>query len=224
MIKKIFKTIYFYAYGRMLLITWSLDPFIAFANETSLQKPGGDNTQQPPMTDIHDIKPLVDIGGHIPWGVVLVVAAVITIFIVAFLYWRHLGKSIDVKDVIVELPPEVNAHRALNQMAAVNQIDGKTFYYHLSAILRQYIFERFRLNAPEMTTEELLPRLETLNLAPELYDGLLRLCQGADPIKFAGRRPQIRQMELDLIFVRKFVDGTTLKPGDVDDPGLRDEP
>jgi hypothetical protein len=123
----------------------------------------------------------------------------------------------------VELPPEVNAHRALDQIIDVNQIDGKTFYYNLSTILRQYIFERFQLNAPEMTTEELLPRLGPLNLDPDLYNGFSRLCQGADPIKFAGQRPQIRQMELDLMFVRKFVDGTTLKTDSVDAPSLKDE-
>lgn len=223
-LKKIVKKIFFSIYGRLLLVGWVVDPFITFADETSAPKiPGGGNPRQPPMTDIHDIKPLVDIGGDIPWGLILVIAAVIIIFLAAFLYWRHFRKSIEVKDVIVELPPEVNAHRALNQMGDVNQIDGKRFYYHLSAILRQYIFERFHLNAPEMTTEELLPQLGPLNLDPDLHDGLLGLCQGADPIKFAGQRPQIRQMELDLMFVRKFVDGTTLKLDNIDTPGLKDE-
>ena len=215
-IKKIFKTIYFSIYGQVLILGWGLGPLGAYANETSSPKLPGSTPQRPPMTDIHDIKPLVHIGGDIPWGVILVIAAIIIILLAAFLYWRHLRKSIEVKDVIVELPPEVNAHRALDQMTDVNQIDGKAFYYNLSAILRQYIFERFRLNAPEMTTEELLPQLGPLDLDSELYDGVLRLCQGADPIKFAGQRPQIRQMELDLMFVRKFVDGTTLKEETVD--------
>jgi hypothetical protein len=223
-IKKIFKTLYFSIYGRMLVIRCILGPFVALADETLAPKiPGKGNPRRPPMTDIHDIKPLVDIGGDIPWGLILVIAAIIIILLAAFLYWRHLRKSIEVKDVIVELPPEVNAHRALDQMIDVNQIDGKTFYYNLSAILRQYIFERFHLNAPEMTTEELLPRLGPLNLDPELFNGFSRLCRGADPIKFAGQRPQIRQMELDLMFVRKFVDGTTLNADNIDDPSLKDE-
>jgi hypothetical protein len=223
-IKKIFKTLYFSIDGRLLLMGWILGPLVAFADETLAPKiPGRGNSQRPPMTDIHDIKPLVDMGGDIPWSLILVITAVLIISLAAFLYWRHFRKSIDVNDVMVELPPEVNAHRALDQIIDVNQIDGKTFYYNLSTILRQYIFERFQLNAPEMTTEELLPRLGPLNLDPDLYNGFSRLCQGADPIKFAGQRPQIRQMELDLMFVRKFVDGTTLKTDSVDAPSLKDE-
>jgi hypothetical protein len=90
-------------------------------------------------------------------------------------------------------------------------MDGKTFYFSLSAILRRYLQERFGMHAPEMTTEELLPELETLHLDSKLYDGLVQLYCGADPIKYAGERPQIRQMELDLAFARNFINGTTPK-------------
>jgi hypothetical protein len=165
----------------------------------------------PPMTDIHDIKPLVAIGMDLPRTAILVGTLILVVLLIAFFCWRYFRKSIEVKDVIPELPPEMNAHRAINKISHVTQTDGKLFYFKLLTILRQYLYERFNMNAPEMTTEELLPQIKALNLNKDLLDGIVRLCQSADTIKFAGRLPQIRQMEMDLSFARKFIDGTTLK-------------
>lgn len=167
------------------------------------------------MTDIHDIKPLVAVGGNIPWTAIVIGLLIIAAVAAAFYCWRRFRKSMVPVDVTAELPPEVNARRALDQIGDVAAIDGKRFYFNLSAILRQYIYERFRLNAPEMTTEELLPQLKPLNLETDLSEGLARLCRGADPIKYAKQRPEIRQMEQDLAFARKFIRDTTPKEVDV---------
>ncbi len=173
-----------------------------------------------PMKDIHDIKPLVALAAGWPWiavGLGLLAAAVVLAF---FFYWRRRRKASEVTDVAAELPPEVNAHRALNQIADVHQMDGKLFYYTISAILRRYLYERYQMNAPEMTTEELIPQLEMLKLPEKLFEGLTRLCHGADPIKYAGKRPEVRQMEADLSFARMFVDGTTPKDETPSDENL----
>jgi len=211
---EIIKDLFFSFYGHLLLITNVFFAPIALAKESSPLRGLQKNNRQPSMTDIHDIKPLVDIGIDIPWAVVLVGILILLMLSAAFFYWRYLRKAAKIRDVIPELPPEANAHRALNKISDVKQLDGKTFYFNLSAILRQYLYERFNMNAPEMTTEELLPQIKTLNLDKDLFDGISRLCQGADSIKFAGLRPQIRQMETDLIFAHKFVDGTALKMDD----------
>lgn len=196
-----------------LLMVCLVYPVIALAGDPGVPKGSGEDTP-PPMTDIHDIKPLVDVGRDLPWPAILIGLLILAVLLAAFFYWRHFRKSMVVTDVVAELAPEVNARRALNGIADVAGIDGKSFYFSLSAILRQYLYERFRLNAPEMTTEELLPQLETLNLSPNLYEGLARLCRGADPIKYAKERPQIRQMEQDLAFARRFVEDTT--PGEIE--------
>lgn len=206
--KEIIKDLFFSFYGHLLQLFFAS---IALAKESPSLKGLPENNEQPPMTDIHDIKPLVDIGLGIPWTGILVGILILLMLSAAFFYWRYLRKAAKITDVIPELPPEVNAHRALNKISHIKQLDGKTFYFSLSAILRQYLYERFNMNAPEMTTEELLPQIENLNLDQNLFQGISRLCRGADPIKFAGVRPQIRQMEMDLIFARKFVDDTTLK-------------
>ena len=54
--------------------------------------------------------------------------------------------------------------QALNEIADVQRLNGKTFYFRLSAILRQYVFGRFAVGAPEMTTEEFLPCIHRLKI------------------------------------------------------------
>ncbi len=171
----------------------------------------GQGGQTPlPMKDIHDIKPLVTMATGWPWGAIGLVLLAAAVILALFLYWRR-RKLSEITAVVAELPPEVNAHRALDQISDVYQVDGKLFYYTISGILRRYLYERFQMNAPEMTTEELIPQLEKLNLSDALFGGLTRLCHGADPIKYARKRPEVRQMEADLSFARMFVDGTTPK-------------
>ncbi len=179
------------------------------SNEATSEQPSS-QAEPGTMSDIHDIKPLVAVPNELPWVVILMVVILLTILLSTFFYWRRSRKLSEIRDVEVELPPEVNAHRALDQIDPVDQIDGKMFYFRLSAILRKYLYERFGINAPEMTTEELLPRILSLGIGSELQDGLEKLCRGADPIKYAGASSQVQQMASDLAFARSFVDGTTV--------------
>lgn len=197
---------------RLLAAAW-IFPIMAYAADP-LPQQSASGKIPPPMTDIHDIKALADVGRDLPWVAILISLGILAVLLALFFYFRRLRKSIETRHAIVELPAEINAHRALDRIADVQQMDGKAFYFALSAILRQYLYERFKINAPEMTTEELLPQLESLDLAEDLYEGVTRLCRGSDPIKYANERPDERRMAGDLAFAREFVDGTTPKESD----------
>jgi hypothetical protein len=118
-----------------------------------------------PMTDIHDIQPPVSVGIEAPWLVpVLLALAAAAILALGWWFWIKRKKDRTIQTIVPELPPEMTAMQALDQISDVRRLDGKTFYFRLSAILRQYVFGRYAVGAPEMTTEEFMPCIDRMNM------------------------------------------------------------
>ncbi len=164
-----------------------------------------------PMTDIHDILPPIPVGINAPWLIpVLIALGVMALLALAWWLWKKYKKERTIETIVPELPPEMTAMRALDGISDVRRLDGKTFYFRLSAILRQYVFGRFAVGAPEMTTEEFLPCIEGLEMDNDLAQRLRSLCRSMDPVKFGGETVLEKQMETDLFFAREFVRKTTL--------------
>ncbi len=160
------------------------------------------------MTDIHDIKPVEEIGFvWEPVYLALIVAGVVVLVLAAYFIWKTRGRRKKIE--IMELSAHEQALRLLDDLRDFENRDGKTFYFELSAIFRIYLQRRYGINAPEMTTEELLPRLKTLDLDPALQKELHDFCITADPIKFADAPVVLSKMESDLNLVKRFVKTTT---------------
>ena len=185
--------------------------------EPSVQQPGTSGTgtvspqaQKPDvMTTIHDIKP-PELAGFDPavlWYVLIAVLVIALIVLMIFL-WTRRRKRIKHKTTPSLLPEEA-ALLALDELLDVENIDGKDFYFRLSSILRHYINDRYEINAPEMTSEELLPKMDRLGIDKKLVQSLKELFHTSDPIKFAGVYSVTAKMESDLAFGRKFVKETT---------------
>ena len=96
------------------------------------------------------------------------------------------------------------AMQALDGIGDVRGQDGKAFYFRLSAILRRYIFGRFSVGAPEMTTEEFLPCIDRLPIDRELARQLKQLCRAMDPVKFAGETGERETDGTGLVFCARF--------------------
>jgi LPXTG-motif cell wall-anchored protein len=95
------------------------------------------------MTDIHDILPPVPVGIDAPWLIAALIAlAAAALLAAAWWLWRKRKKARFIETIIPELPPEMTAMRALDGISDVRRLDAKTFYFRLSAILRQYVFGR----------------------------------------------------------------------------------
>lgn len=173
--------------------------------------PGQTATDMPEaMTDIHDIHPPVPVGFDAPWLMpALLTLAGVVILAVFIWWWHHRRKQKKIETVVPELPPELVANQALEEIRDVRGQDGQTFYFRLSAILRQYILGRFGVGAPEMTTEEFVPCIDRLPVDRELARQLKQLCRSMDPVKFGGETIIEKQMETDYFFVRGFVRRTT---------------
>ena len=164
------------------------------------------NTVQ--MNDIHDIKPLEKNGinpalfwyGVLGFIIVVLAAAIL-------MYWKKQKKTI--LEVEASISPEEAALNMLDDLHALKDSDGKAFYFRLSMILREYIWHRFGVGAPEMTTEELLPRIAKLELDSRLLQGVREFARIGDPVKFAEQPAEAETMQRHIEFVRSFVKQTT---------------
>lgn len=160
------------------------------------------------MLDINDIKPLENIGVN-PAAyryAALAVAGVLLLF-GAFLFWRRRKRRIPELEAVIS--PEQTALALLEQVKALMQTEPKGFYFELSMILREYIRQRFGVGAPEMTTEELLPRIVELRIEADLQEGVRDFALAGDSVKFAKRAARMGDMERHHQFVTTFVERTT---------------
>jgi hypothetical protein len=172
--------------------------------------PGSGNEIQ--MTDINDIKPIVDLGGDWQWLIYSIGGLVILMGLLALAWWlwkRRIKKETILPTAPV-MAPDVEAYDALDALAAENGLTPKQFYFRLSAVLRHYMERRYDFPAAEMTTEELMPQVDQLALDVALTQKLKVFCRMVDPIKFAGAAAGQDRLAQDLAFARNFVRQTTM--------------
>ena len=164
-------------------------------------------------SDVRGIKPPVAINKSysrlyyiiaIVFGVLVIAGAIIL-----FLYRR---KQKEIEFVPEPLPAHQIAYNELESLRALNLISEgriKEYYYCLSNIVRYYIESRFKLMAPERTTEEFLAEMTvTDRLAgahKELISNFLEHC---DMVKFAAYGPDTREIDNAFDSAIKLVDET----------------
>ena len=85
----------------------------------------------------------------------------------------------------------------------------REFYDKLSDCLRHYIEYRFKLRAPERTTEEFLLEVQGADvLIVERQEDLKKFLEHCDLVKFAKYQPDAEQINGALEMVKDFVDKT----------------
>lgn len=111
-------------------------------------------------------------------------------------------------DVAIE---EIDAVRA-EGLVARGEIE--LFYVRLSGTVRRYIEKRFRVMAPEMTTEEFLREARrNAMLLPPQRDLLAEFLTAADLVKFARHEPSPGESEEALSAAERFIRDTMPPPG-----------
>ncbi len=185
-------------------------PAVALKVETSL----------PPdaSSEIADIKPVHKLPGRVPKWLWIVVGAAL----VAFLIGLITAKAWKNRDTLIPKAPPVPPHvialkalEALKREGLLEKDECEPFYTELSLILRVYLEGRFRLNAPDETTEELV---DELSRSPELRgtqrDILLDFMRQADIVKFAKGHPDRATMESAFDTTKEFVEETQQTGGE----------
>jgi hypothetical protein len=124
-----------------------------------------------------------------------------------------------------EMPPIPADQWARAQLAALVAEDLLTvgrfreFFYRVSGILREYIERRFRLSAPEMTSEEFLVALASDRRFDEEHRaGLLRFTQTCDRVKYALHEPTTDEADTVLRAAGEFVEQTGRREQETEEP------
>jgi len=88
----------------------------------------------------------------------------------------------------------------------------KEYYTRLTDVVRTYIDERFLINAMEMTTDEILMHIRSINDVDLVLGHLKQLLTYADYVKFAKYHPLPEENELAIGNSYLFVNQTIPVP------------
>ena len=163
-------------------------------------------------TAIADIKGIHKLPGRIPGWIWVVLGSALAAFLIGLItskLWKNRATLIPSAPPI---PPHVIAFQALEALknrGLLEKDECNPFYTELSLILRTYLEGRFKLNAPDETTEEIVTEMSQ---SPELdgsQKGILQeFMRQADMVKFAKGHPDRSTMETAFDSTRKFVEET----------------
>jgi hypothetical protein len=178
-------------------------------------------------SDIRGIKPPVSLDKNY-YRLYIIIAIMLGLLgtaggIILLLYRRKHGRKTDF--VPEPLPAHEIAYNELENLNALNLISkGKTkeYYYGLSNIARHYIENRFRLMAPERTTEEFLAEMAITGKLEEKHKQLIRdFLEHCDLVKYAKYGPDNQEIEDTFDSVKTLVDETreVLEPVRMAGPG-----
>lgn len=164
---------------------------------------------------IHDIKPpmaapvrLGEFGGYLLWSL-LAVAALVPLVLV--LYRRYRNRTGKRRRDAPDEPPHVTAIRQLEKLHDQKLWQSgkqKLYYTRITDILREYIGERYRINAPELTSREILDAAQGAGMAERPMKRLQDILFTADYVKFAKHIPAAEENENAYTDAYYFVEET----------------
>ncbi len=155
-----------------------------------------------------------EIKGYVKWTLLaLILLAIILYFVNRALVAR--GKRLrDIFKPTPPLPPHTEAIKALeelhNQKLWQNE-KFKEYYSSLSDILRRYIVRRFDVAAMEMTSEEIISSMKSVELSKKSGMDLTALLRDADLVKFAKATPEGEDNEAHYLRAYYFVEETKIQ-------------
>jgi len=164
-------------------------------------------------TQLSDIKGVVNPPlriGRVAWVMLLIAGLAILAGLITLFFRRRKRIEIGFEEPIV--PPHILAKNALADLRDQRWVP-EPFFTELSLILRTYLENRFRLNAPESTTEELtrvMTRDDRLKIQEQ--QTLRTFLNQADLVKFARADAEKDVMRTAFDTVETFVDQTAEHP------------
>ncbi len=163
-------------------------------------------------SEIDDIKSTHKLPSRIPAWLWMIPA----VALIAFLIGLIASKLWKAREMLTPsappIPPHVLAFRALDALKnkeLLEKGESKPFYTELSLILRTYLEGRFKLNAPDETTEEIVEEMSrSIELNGSQQNILQDFMRQADEVKFAKGHPDRNTMESAFKTTAQFVEET----------------
>lgn len=146
---------------------------------------------------------------YLPWIIGGLVALVIIFFLV-----KRLLKKKPVEETLPTVPSETLCQKTLRLLNELDekklwqQGNVKLYYIELTDILREYIEQRFKTPAMELTTDELLNKSHSHKEMSKHYDELSQILNTADLAKFAKAQPLPYEHTQAMELAKQFVNST----------------
>ncbi|MBR5138392.1 MAG: hypothetical protein IKV12_02460 [Alistipes sp.] len=167
---------------------------------------------------IFDIKPqktlrfkMGEITGYILWSIIALIVIALLLY-VAKRILAHYGKNFgDLFKPVPPLPPHEQAFKALEQLRAERlwqEGKHKEYYSALTEILRTYIDGHFGVGAMEMTSDEIIEAMRSVELPQKAAMDLTQILRDADLVKFAKAMPEAEENETAMGAAWDFVEQT----------------
>lgn len=173
----------------------------------------------PPIDSTKDFAPIKDIFQEplsfredILPGILAILAVAVLITLI-WLYSKR-KKQDEIEEEVIPPEPIVPAHiiafselKKLDDKQLWQKGDFKTYHSEISHILREYLENRFEINALESVTDEIMMDLKAFEIDLAQVSHLKNILQIADLVKFAKVEPSEEEhrdvMNLSLEFVRE---------------------
>ena len=155
-----------------------------------------------------DIRGPLSVGVGRAFWVALVVALGLAAALAAWLVRRRRKAEAPAAARVPELPPDLEALRALDTLAASGVLrrgEYRSFYIRLAAVAKRYLERRLGAPVLEMTTTETLAFLRAHAHGDSLLPVVRDLAEAADRVKFARGQGLAQEAERHLAAVRALV-------------------
>ncbi len=184
----------------------STDPFVIGVETVGLDEGGGIREIRGPLSIPRGLVSLL------PW-------LLLGVGLLALAYWMYRrGRdepSAELGRVVLPGLPHEDAYEALDDLEGAGLIQRgavKDFHIRVSEIIRTYVEGRFEVYALEMTTPEVIARLDSRKLDEEVLGEFASFLDLCDLVKFAKVRPGVEGCFDMLAAARRIVDETKPKP------------
>lgn len=163
--------------------------------------------------DLYDIKPNEVVPVR-TWRLLWILLGALGVLALAWAAWRGFKKLKARALLPPVLPPRPLHERtlaaldALKSEALPDQGKGRDFYFRLSEILRAYLGERYRFEALECTSTELLARAQQIQAPRFPLVDLSSFVHDSDLVKFAKLEPEAQSCQSALDFGYRLVHQT----------------
>lgn len=151
------------------------------------------------------------------WRLVIIFAviAVIIAALLAYVAWRlknnkPIIRRIRTKQHIAPHKAAMQKIEHIKEEKIWQSEDSKEYYTQLTDTLRQYIKERYGFNALEMTSFEIIQKLQEVNDESAISE-LRELFQTADLVKFAKYSTLINENDRNLVSAIEYINQTKLE-------------